>query len=205
MSIINYNSREVLFKIAICGPPHVGKATTLRRIHAGIDAASTSELKNVANGEDRTLSFEFTPKDTALLDGFSIRIQLCTVTGNISQELTLKRTLRDADGILFTADSQWERQEENAKSFKAIEEHFKKLGNPIDEFPVVLQYNKRDLPDIAPVHYLDFVLNNHKKRFPTIETIATNGANIFHALRTLAELLIVHFNASSNAKPADKA
>jgi hypothetical protein len=68
----------------------------------------------------------------------------------------------------------------------------------------VLQYNKRDLPGIAPVQYLDFVLNNRKKRFPAIETTATTGANVFHALRTLAELLVVHFNASSNASSSAK-
>lgn len=200
MSITNYSTREVQFKIVLCGPPFAGKTTALRHLHANLDAASVSEISTVTNGEDTTVSFDFVPRDTMLLDGFSIRTRVFTVPGKVTNDLYRKRVLRDTDGIMFVADSDLERQEENLQSVKTIEEHLKKLGNPLDELPVVLLYNKRDIASAAPFQYLDFVLNNRKNRAPTFGASANDGTNIFDALRALANILVHRF---ISAEPAN--
>jgi mutual gliding-motility protein MglA len=197
MAISNYTARKVQFKIVIYGPAFAGKTTTLNYIHTHIDAESTGELHTLKSAADKTLSFEFIAREGTLMDDFKIQFELSTVPGEVVFNAPRKLLLRDADGILFVADSGWTRIADNAANFKNLEENLKKLGTSVDDVPLVLAYNKRDLPDIAPAAYLDFVLNNRKRRVPSLETQASNGGNILPALRALCEIVIQHFLESN--------
>ncbi len=192
MAITNFTSKKVQFKIALHGPAFAGKSTTLNYIRSHIEAETTGDLQTLKSA-DTTLSFEFTPQDATLLDDFKIQFEILTVTGNVLFNAPRKLVLRDADGILFIADSEWTKTTENVASFKNLEDNLNKLGADIDEIPLVLLYNKRDLAEIAPVNYLDFVLNNRRRRVPTFATKAATGENIFAALRTLCETVIQRF------------
>ena len=197
MPITNYTEKEVQFKIVLYGPPFGGKSGTLNYLHANLDTGTKSEVTTLKSAADKTLVFEFLPRDVTLLEDFKIRFEVYTVTGNVQFNAPRKLVLRDADGIIFTADSEWTRMEENAQSFKNLEENLKKLGISLDEVPLVLQYNKRNSPDAAPVNYLDFVLNNHKMRMPTFETDAATGNGIFTTFRAVSNMVIQRFLESS--------
>ena len=193
MAISNYTARKVQFKIVIYGPAFAGKTTALNHLHAHLDAESVGELHTLKSAADKTLSFEFIPRDATLMDEFKIQFELLTVPGNVVFNAPRKLVLRDADGVLFVADSEWIRIADNVASFKNLDENLKKLGTDIDDLPLVLAYNKRDLPDIAPPGYMDFVLNNRKRKVQSFETQAATGANIVPALRALCENVIQRF------------
>ena len=164
MSIINYASREIQFKIVYYGPALCGKTTNLGYIHQRINPENRGDLVSLATAADRTLFFDFLPLNAVVIKGFVTKFQLYTVPGQVIYNATRQLVLRSVDGIVFVADSQWEKMEENVESFKNLEENLAKQNISIDEIPYVLQYNKRDLQNIAPVNYLEYVLNNRKKR-----------------------------------------
>ena len=111
--------------------------------------------------------------------------------------------LQYQDGIVFVADSQWEKMEENIESFKNLEENLAKQNVSLDDMPYVLQYNKRDLPNVAPVNYLEFLLNNRKKRVQSFEVVSSTGQNVFAALNAVSQLLLHKFSKDSDpARPA---
>lgn len=201
MAITNYTAREVQFKVALYGPPFSGKTTVLNYLHQNLDGAQVGEIHTLQSAADKTLYFEFVPGGATLMDDFKIRIEIYTVPGEVSFNAPRKLMLRDVDGILFVADSNWERIEENVSNFKNLEENLKKLGADVNETPVVLLYNKRDLPDAASVSYLDFTLNNRKTRMHTFETAASTGQNVFPALRLLVEILLQRFFETNTGQP----
>jgi signal recognition particle receptor subunit beta len=201
MPITNYTDKEVQFKVVLYGPPFGGKGTTMRYLHSKIEVETKGELTELKSAADKTLVFEFVPADATLLDDFKIRFEVFTVTGEIHFNAPRKLVLRDADGIIFVADSAWTRTEDNVQAFKNLEDNLKKLGATIDEIPTVLHYNKRDLADIAPVSYLDFLLNNHKTRMQTFETTASEGKGVFAGLRALSHMVIQRFLETSPGHP----
>jgi signal recognition particle receptor subunit beta len=205
MAISNFTAKEVQFKIVVYGPAFAGKTTTLNYIHSHLDADSLGDLHTLKSAADKTLSFEFVPREATLLDDFKIQFEILTVPGNVVFNAPRKLALRDTDGILFVADSEWAKIAENVASFKNMDENLKKLGTETDEIPLVLLYNKRDLAEIAPVGYLDFVLNNRKRRVPSFPAEAETGGNIFAALRALCEAVIQRFlenNPGASVSPA---
>ena len=202
MAITNYTAKEVQFKIVIHGPPFAGKTTTLHYLHSHIDAAEVGNLNTLKSGADTTLFFEFVPRDATLLDDFKIRFEIYTVPGNVIYNAPRKLVLRDADGVIFVADSGWDKTAGNAQSFKNLEENLKKSGADVNELPIVFQYNKRDLADAVPSGYLDFVLNNRKLRAPTFDTISSTGGNVFAPLRALSQMLVQRFLENIGNQPA---
>src|SRR5256884_6673467 len=152
MSIINYASREIQFKIVYYGPALCGKTTNLAYIHQRISPNHRGDLISLATASDRTLFFDFLPLNAVVIKGFVTKFQLYTVPGQVIYNATRQLVLRSVDGVIFVADSQWEKMEENVESFKNLGDNLAQQNMSLDDVPYVLQYNKRDLPNIAPVN-----------------------------------------------------
>jgi mutual gliding-motility protein MglA len=203
MSIINYVNKEIQFKIVYYGPALCGKTTNLTYIHSQVAEAHKGELVSLATAADRTLFFDFLPLNAVVVKGFKTKFQLYTVPGQVIYNATRQLVLRSVDGVVFVADSQWDKMEENIESFKNLEENLVRQGTSLDQIPYVVQYNKRDLTNPAPVHYLDFVLNNRKVRVPSFVGIATSGQGVFATLNAISRLLLQKF-ARENEDAATK-
>jgi signal recognition particle receptor subunit beta len=193
MPIINYASKEIQFKIVYYGPALGGKTTNLAYIHSRIAPAHRGDLVSLATAADRTLFFDFLPLNAITLQGFKTKFQLYTVPGQVIYNSTRQLVLRSVDGVVFVADSQWERMEENVASFRNLEQNLQKQNLPLEQMPFVLQFNKRDLPNVAPINYLQYLLNNRKRRVQTFESIAGTGVNVFSTLDAVTQLLLHKF------------
>jgi signal recognition particle receptor subunit beta len=193
MPIINYASKEIQFKIVYYGPAQSGKTTTIAYIHSRLPAAFRGDLVSLATAADRTLFFDFLPVDAVILQGFKTKFQLYTVPGQVVYNTTRQLVLRSVDGVVFVADSHWDKIQEDVESFRNLEENLRKQHLSLDEIPYVLQYNKRDLPDAAPVSYLDFLLNNRRRRARSYEAIATKGRSVFAALDAVTQSVLNKF------------
>ncbi len=194
MSIINYASREIQFKIVYYGPALCGKTTNLAYIHERISPANRGDLVSLATAADRTLFFDFLPLNAVVIKGFVTKFQLYTVPGQVIYNATRQLVLRSVDGVVFVADSQWEKMEENVESFKNLEENLAQQNLSIDEIPYVLQYNKRDLNNVAPINYLEFLMNNRKKRAQSFEVVSSTGQNVFASLNAVSQMLLHKFS-----------
>jgi signal recognition particle receptor subunit beta len=194
MSIINYASREIQFKIVYYGPALCGKTTNLNYIHERISPSNRGDLVSLATAAERTLFFDFLPLNAVVIKGFVTKFQLYTVPGQVIYNATRQLVLRSVDGIVFVADSQWEKMEENVESFKNLTDNLTRQNMAIDEVPCVLEYNKRDLPNIAPVNYMEYVLNNGKKRMQSFETVSETGQNVFAVLNAVSQILLHKFS-----------
>src|ERR1700730_13753858 len=197
MSIINYASREIQFKIVYYGPALCGKTTNLAYIHQRVNPQNRGDLVSLATAADRTLFFDFLPLNAVVIKGFVTKFQLYTVPGQVIYNATRQLVLRSCDGLVFVADSQWEKMEENAESFKNLVDNLARQNVAIDDVPCVLQYNKRDLPNIAPINYMEYVLNNRKKRLQSFEVISSTGQNVFATLNAVSQILLHKFSKQS--------
>jgi signal recognition particle receptor subunit beta len=193
MSFVNFSTREVQLKIVYYGPGMCGKTTNLQYIHGAVAPAAKGALTSLATSQDRTLFFDFMPLVAQAIEGFTTRIQLYTVPGQVMYNMTRRLVLRGADGLVFVADSQWSKMSENVESFANLEENLRLQGDALEAMPYVLQYNKRDLPDIAPVNYLDFVLNSRDVRRPAFQSEAPGGRGVFETLNMISRLVLNRF------------
>ena len=193
MPTINYASKEIQFKIVYYGPALSGKTTNLVYIHSRIAPAHRGDLISLATAADRTLFFDYLPLSGLTLQGFRTKFQLYTVPGQVIYNSTRQLVLRSVDGVILVADSQWDKMEENVLSFRNLEQNLQKQNLALEHVPIVLQYNKRDLPNIAPRNYLEYLLNNRKKRLQSFECVASTGRNVFSALDAVTQLLLHKF------------
>jgi signal recognition particle receptor subunit beta len=193
MAIINYANKEVQFKVVYYGPALCGKTTNLAYVHSQVNEVNKGELVSLATAADRTLFFDFLPLNAVVIKGFKTKFQLYTVPGQVIYNATRQLVLRSVDGVVFVADSQWDKMEENIESFKNLQENLARQGTSIDHVPYVLQYNKRDMPTPAPVHYLEYILNNRRVRVPSFVGVATTGQGVFATLNTISRLLLQKF------------
>jgi signal recognition particle receptor subunit beta len=194
MAVVNYARKEIHFKVVYYGPALGGKTTSLAYIHSRISAAHRGELISLATSADRTLFFDFLPLNTIVLQGFRTKFQLYTVPGQVIYNATRQLVLRGVDGVVFIADSQWERMEENVASFRNLEENLQHQQLSLDSLPYVLQFNKRDLANVAPTNYLDYLLNNRQRRIRSFPSQASSGRNIFAALDAVTQMLLHKFD-----------
>ncbi len=198
MSIINYARKEIQFKIVYYGAALCGKTTNLAYIHSRIDAGHRGDLVSLATAADRTLFFDFLPVNAVVIKGFNTKFQLYTVPGQVIYNATRQLVLRSVDGVVFVVDSQWDKMEENVESFHNLRENLAKQNMNLDEIPYVVQYNKRDLDNIAPVNYLDFLFNNEKKRVQSFDAVSSTGQNVFATLNAVSQLLLHKFSKDNN-------
>jgi mutual gliding-motility protein MglA len=203
MSVVNYAAKQVNFKIVYYGPGVAGKTTNLQSIHAQLAEESRGEMMMLNTGDDRTLFFDFLPVSAFSVAGFTMRFQLYTVPGQPHHNMTRKLVLRGVDGVVFVADSQWDRAHEAVASFRNLEENLREHQHDLERLPYVLQYNKRDLPHVAPVPYLDSILNRRARRVPAFEAIATTGEGVFETLNMIARMVLaVEFGAEAEGNGA---
>ena len=187
MAVINHDTREVSFKLVYCGTPMGGKTTNLTYIHSRIGADQRGDLVALATANDRTLFFDFLPVHTMVINGYKTKCMLYTVPGQVCYNATRQMVLRGVDGIVFVADSHLDRMEENLTAWHGMIRNLGDNGTSFDELPAVLQFNKRDLPDPAPVPYMEYLLNSGPRRRSVFEAAAGTGYNVFATLNALAQ------------------
>ena len=193
MPAIHHDERSVSFKIVYCGTPLCGKTTNITQLHAKLDPGSRSDLVSLSTASDRTLFFDFLSVEAPAIPGYRTTFHLYTVPGQITYNATLQLVLREADGVVFVADSQMDRQRANIQAFQNLEANLRLNGSSLDELPVVLQYNKRDVPNAAPVEYLEFLLNNRQRRFLSFEAEAKGGRNVVATLNAISQGVLARF------------
>ncbi len=179
-------------KIVYYGPGLSGKTTNLQYLHSLIEPEKRGKLISLATEADRTLFFDFMPVELGKIKDFSIRFQLYTVPGQVRYNATRKLVLKGADAVVFVADSQRQMLQENLESLNNMRENL--LANNIDpdDIPVVMQYNKRDLPDILSVEELNSALN--KKRYPYFEAVAIRGEGVKETFQEITRILLKHIS-----------
>ena len=189
---INFAQREINCKIVYYGPGLSGKTTTLEVIHQKAPKDNIGEMVSIATESDRTLYFDFLPLNLGTVAGMTTKFQIYTVPGQVYYNATRKLVLKFTDGVIFVADSQKDKMEENKESLANLAENLKVHGLDIDTIPLVLQYNKRDLDNICTVEELDAQLN--PRTVPAFESIASTGQGVFPALKALSKLVINKLN-----------
>jgi signal recognition particle receptor subunit beta len=189
------------------GPGMSGKTTNLEIIHRKTPDQNKGELTCIATEGDRTLFFDFMPLNLGNIMGMNTKFQLYTVPGQVYYNSTRKLVLRGADGVIYVEDSAADKMEENAESLRNLEENLREYGRDIRDVPLVIQYNKRDLPNAMTVADLDSKLNARK--LPSFEAIAKSGEGVFPTLKALAGLVIENLNRTARKevrlKPSETA
>src|SRR6266498_4125846 len=164
MSVINYAKREISFKIVYYGAGVVGKTANLQYIHRSLPDDNRGNLISLATGDERTLFFDFLPVSAVSVRNFTAKFQLYMVPGQVYYNMTRKLVLRGVDGVVFVADSQWDRLRENVESSRNLQENLKEYDYNLDELPYVIPSNNPAVPNVARRRYLDFVFNLRARR-----------------------------------------
>jgi len=183
MASINYALKEISCKIVYYGPGMCGKTTNLQHIHQHTQPDKRGNMVSLATPGERTLFFDFLPLEAAQIHGFRTKFQLYTVPGQVMYNSTRKLVLRGVDGIIFVCDSQWEKMRENLESFRNLQDNLATYGSSLETTPYVVQYNKRDLPNTAPIQYLQYVIN--PRQVAALEAIAIRGDGVFESLSAI--------------------
>lgn len=195
MAIINQATKELQVKIVYYGTAMGGKTTNLVQVHEHVQTAAGNKgkLVSLATNSDRTLFFDFLPIEAMAIKGFKTKFQLYTVPGQIIYNTTRQLVLRGVDGLVFVADSQYDKMAENVESFQNLQDNLKSLKMDLDDIPYVLQYNKRDLPNVAPVEYMQFLLNNREVQVPAFAAAASRCEGVFETLNMITRILLHKF------------
>ncbi|MBU1068157.1 gliding-motility protein MglA [Myxococcota bacterium] len=189
MSFINYSSREINCKIVYYGPGLCGKTTNLQYIYQKTSPDARGKMVSLATETERTLFFDFLPLSMGEVHGFKARFHLYTVPGQVFYDASRKLILKGVDGVVFVADSQVERMEANMESLDNLRENLEEQGYDLDQLPYVVQYNKQDLPNAAPMDELSKLLN--LTAVPEFSAVATTGDGVFGTLKAVAKLVMM--------------
>ena len=195
MSFINFAAREINCKIVYYGAGLGGKTTNLQHIYQKTAEQQKGKMISLATETERTLFFDFLPLSLGEIRGFKTRFHLYTVPGQVFYDASRKLILKGVDGVVFVADSQIERMEANIESVENLRTNLSEQGYDLDKIPYVVQYNKRDLPNAAPMEQLRPVLNPTK--VPEFEACATSGAGVFDTLKAVAKAVLTELKRGS--------
>lgn len=220
MSMINHAAREINCKLVYYGPGLGGKTTNLEHVYGKVSPGSRGKMISLATETERTLFFDFLPVDLGTIRGFKTRFHLYTVPGQVYYNASRKLILKGVDGVVFVADSQIERMEANIESMQNLYDNMAEHGYDLTRMPFVIQYNKRDLPNAAPIAELQGALNpgwpvadparqrsmpdpNHPGEFliaqhegewieqaPYFEAVALSGEGVFDTLKAISKLVL---------------
>lgn len=188
MAVFNYQKKEIDAKIVYYGPGISGKTTNLQYIHQHLKPEQRGKMVSLATDEERTLFFDFLPIELESVRGFRTRFHLYTVPGQVYYGATRRAVLTGADGIIFVADSQRDRLEDNLISIKDLEENLHYYGRKIETAPLIIQYNKRDLPNVMPLEELNSKIN--RLNVPHFESVAILGKGVFETLTMMCRMVL---------------
>jgi signal recognition particle receptor subunit beta len=187
---INWALQEINLKIVYYGPGMSGKTTNLEYIHSKLDPSLTGELITLKTKEDRTIFFDFMQIEVGRIKGKKPKFNLYTVPGQVYYASSRKIILNGVDGVVFVADSQKDRMEGNIETLLDLESNLMAMGYSLDNYPWVIQYNKRDLPNVEPIDMLQKKLNFFN--VPYFESVATKGTGVFDSLKSIINLVVQH-------------
>jgi signal recognition particle receptor subunit beta len=199
VSLVNFTTREITCKIVYYGPGRSGKTTNLHYVYGRVPDSRRGKMVSLATQTDRTLFFDFLPIDLGTISGFTTRFQLYTVPGQVYYNATRRLVLQGADGVVFVADSQARQLDENIESLQNLQANLLDLGVDIRQIPVILQYNKQDLPReliLTPAE-LDDALNF--RGVPSFAADALHGTGVFESLKGISELVLKKLSAGAPA------
>jgi signal recognition particle receptor subunit beta len=205
MVLFNYATKEITAKIVYYGPGLCGKTTNLQFVYDSLPSNNKSKMLSLSTKTDRTLFFDFLPLDLGKIRGMRTKLQLYTVPGQVYYNSTRQLVLKGSDGIVFVADSQDFALDANLESLQNLEDNLKRQGVRIREIPIVLQYNKRDLPNAMPVAEMNGEIN--KFAAPHFESVATTGIGVEETLKGITQLVLAHLIKKYNlegSEPIDR-
>ncbi len=188
MSLVNHSTKEITAKIVYYGPGRCGKTTNLQYVFSRLPEERRGKIVSLATEKDRTLFFDFLPLDLGPISGFQTRFQLYTVPGQVYYNATRRLVLQGADGVVFVADSQRSLMDENRESLDNLRDNLSSWGMTLEELPLVFQYNKRDLPDIALPSELARLLEVGSR--PAFEGVAVQGRGVLDTLRAIGFMVM---------------
>jgi len=189
VSFINYSSREINCKIVYYGPGLCGKTTNLQYIFRRTNPEQKGKLISLATETERTLFFDFLPLALGDIKGFRVRFHLYTVPGQVFYAASRKLILKGVDGVVFVADSQVERMEANMESLDDLAINLAEQGYDLTKLPFTIQYNKRDLPNVAPLENMNKLLN--PRNITSFEAVAVLGSGVFETLKNIAKQVLI--------------
>ncbi len=205
MVLFNYATKEITAKIVYYGPGLCGKTTNLQFVYDSLPSNNKSKMLSLATKTDRTLFFDFLPLDLGKIRGMRTKLQLYTVPGQVYYNSTRQLVLKGADGVVFVADSQDFAVDANLESLQNLEDNLKRQGIRMREMPLVMQYNKRDLPNALPVGEMTKEVN--KIGVPSYESVATTGLGVEETLKGITQLVLAHLVKKyglEGSEPLDK-
>jgi len=199
VSLVNFTTREITCKIVYYGPGRSGKTSNLHYIYARVPDSRRGRMVSLATQTDRTLFFDFLPIDLGQISGFNTRFQLYTVPGQVYYNATRRLVLQGADGVVFVADSQARQLDENLESLQNLQSNLLEHGVDIRTMPLVMQYNKQDLPRelILSTADLDDALNF--RGVASFSADALHGVGVFETLKGVSEMVLKRLAAGSTA------
>jgi signal recognition particle receptor subunit beta len=188
MVVVSYSGKEINGKLVYYGPGLSGKTTNLEYIYQSVPSSNRGKMVSMKTRTERTLFFDFLPVDLGEMGGFKTRFLLYTVPGQVYYNATRKLVLRGVDAVIFVADSERGKMDENIESLQNLRDNLTEYGLDLDKIPWVIQYNKRDLDDVYTIEELEQALN--PAGVPYFEAVATTGPGVFETFRGIAKLLL---------------
>ncbi|NLI41018.1 MAG: gliding-motility protein MglA [Caldisericales bacterium] len=189
MALVNFATKEINVKLVYYGPALSGKTTNLQVIYDQVPSEVKGQFTSIATATERTLFFDYLPLDLGTVRGFKLRLGVYTVPGQAIYGLTRKSILKSVDAIVFVADSDPDKLEANIENFQDMAENLREYGLDLDKIPLIIQYNKRDLPNAIPFEVLEEALNP-EGRFPVYEAVATKGIGVKETLKHVTKLAV---------------
>jgi mutual gliding-motility protein MglA len=203
MVLVSYSGREINAKLVYYGPGLSGKTTNLEGVYAAIPESHRGKMVSMKTKTERTLFFDFLPIQLGELSGFKTRFLLYTVPGQVYYNATRRLVLKGVDAVVFVADSKRGKMDENLESLQNLEENLKEHGLDLDKIPWVIQYNKRDLPDVYTIEELERALNPRK--VPSFEASAKSGEGVIESFKTISRMLLKHLSQQIGVKIVSQA
>jgi len=191
MPYINYLANEISFKIVYDGPGMSGKTTNLVYIYKALSDVIKGEMIMLDTADERTLFFDFFPIELGTIEGFNLRFNMYTLPGQIYYKASRRLVLEGADGVVFVADSQLSRFDDNVESWQGLVSNLESYGVTVKQLPIVLQYNKRDLDPKIEIGSIERTLGLNG--IPVFESIATRGIGVMDTVKEMAKMLIRRF------------